>query len=164
MFCKRYDPAAVQASNATKPASSICYQLLEPLVVLVLIRAKKATDASTCFTLRILRITASRTIYGRYQYRSPEVKGELSATGASLQGILRMPKLTAPFVYSARVDRSLACPRLYLTRLCFVDATIATAPPTGSHIREATLLGVADRPRLESEYTFHKPLLECGPI
>ena len=61
---------------------------------------------------------------------------------------------------SARVDRSLACPRLYLTRLCFVDATIATAPPTGSHIREATLLGVADRPRLESEYTFHKTLLE----
>ena len=32
---------------------------------------------------------------------------------------------------SARVDRSLACPRLYLTRRCVLDATIATAPPTG---------------------------------
>ena len=75
-----------------------------------------------------------------------------------------MPKLTAPFVYSARDVRYLACPRLYLTRLCFVDAKIATASPTGSYIREATLLGVADRPRLGSEYTFHAPLLECGPI
>ena len=72
---------------------------------------------------------------------------------------------------SARVDRSLACPRLYLTRRCVLDATIATAPPTGfSHSwghrmvassgQDSLLLGVADRPRLESEYTFHKTLLE----
>ena len=32
---------------------------------------------------------------------------------------------------SARVDRSLACPRLYLTRRCVLDATIATALLTG---------------------------------
>ena len=65
---------------------------------------------------------------------------------------------------SARVDRSLACPRLYLTRRCVLDATIATAPPTGfsqswghrmvtSSGQDLLLLGVADRPRLQSEYT-----------
>ena len=67
------------------------------------------------------------------------------------------------FVRALRVQ-SLACPHLYLIRQCVLDATIATAPPTGfsqswghrmvaSSGQDFLLLGVADRRRLEAVYT-----------